>query len=76
MTTATNILAFSPDDNLGRYLRTVRALPMLSFEDEQALAVRARDGDDTAADQLVMSHMRLVAKITLSYRGSACRSPT
>ena len=43
---------------------------MLSFEEEQALACRWRDQQDVdAAHKLVTSHLRLVAKIAMGYRG-------
>jgi len=62
-------LEFSPEENLGRYLRAVRAMPMLTLDEEQALARRSRDGDEAATNDLVVSHMRLVAKIALHHRG-------
>ena len=62
-------LEFSPEENLGRYLRAVRAMPMLTLDEEQALARQSRDGDEGATNSLVVSHMRLVAKIALHHRG-------
>lgn len=60
----------SPQQNLTRYLQEIRKFPMLSFEVEQALARRWRDeGDEDAAHQMVNSHLRLVAKIAMGYRG-------
>ena len=64
------IVDLAPEGNLSRYLRNIRKFPMLSPEEEQALASRWRDGDDAgAADKLVTSHLRLVAKIAMGYRG-------
>ena len=55
---------------LARYLATVTRLPMLDELEELRLARRYRDtGDKKAADRLVTSHLRLVAKIALGYRG-------
>jgi RNA polymerase sigma-32 factor len=55
---------------LRRYVEKLRRLPMLEAEDEQDLARRWRErGDVGAADRLVASHLRLVAKIAMGYRG-------
>ncbi|WP_143589596.1 RNA polymerase sigma factor RpoH [Thalassospira mesophila] len=57
-------------DGLTGYLQRIRHYPMLAFEVETALAVRYRDhNDDKAAEKLITSHLRLVAKIAMSYRG-------
>ena len=59
-----------PDANLARYLREIRRLPMLAPEEEFMLARRWREhGDVEAAHKLVTSHLRLVAKIAMGYRG-------
>jgi RNA polymerase sigma-32 factor len=61
---------FSPDRNLTSYLQKIRAYPLLSQAEEVALARRfRRNGDRAAADALVTSHLRLVAKIAMGYRG-------
>ena len=55
---------------LNRYLEEIRRFPMLEPEEEYMLAKRFREHDDTdAAHQLVTSHLRLVAKIAMGYRG-------
>ncbi len=60
----------TPEENLSRYLQVIRRYPMLTPEDENELALRWRDEeDDDAAHQLVNSHLRLVAKIAMGYRG-------
>jgi RNA polymerase sigma-32 factor len=60
----------TPEENLSRYLQVIRRYPMLTHEEEIALAERWRDHkDDDAAHQLVNSHLRLVAKIAMGYRG-------
>ena len=57
------------DSGLSAYLREIRALPMLTLDEEQDLAKRWVDHQDTqAAHRLVTSHLRLVAKIALGYR--------
>ncbi len=56
--------------NLSRYLQDIRKFPMLSVDEEYMLAKRWREHDDVdAAHQLVTSHLRLVAKIAMGYRG-------
>src|SRR5262249_32469326 len=53
-----------------RYLEEIRRFPMLAAEEECALAKRWREhGDADAAHKLVTSHLRLVIKIALGYRG-------
>ncbi len=60
----------SPEENLTRYLQEIRKFPMLSAEDEYRLAKDYHDNKTPgSADQLVNSHLRLVAKIAMSYRG-------
>ncbi len=60
----------APEGNLTRYLQEIRKFPMLTAEEETALARRWRDhGDLEAAHKLVTSHLRLVAKIAMGYRG-------
>jgi RNA polymerase sigma-32 factor len=63
-------LSTTPEANLTRYLQEIRKFPMLSPEEEFDLAKRWRDhGDYEAAHQMVNSHLRLVAKIAMGYRG-------
>ncbi len=62
--------ALTPESGLSRYLRDIRKFPMLEPEQEFRLAKRWReDGDVDAAHELVTSHLRLVAKIAMGYRG-------
>jgi len=64
------VINIAPDGNLSRYLREIRTFPMLSAEEEQELSRRWRDKADVeAAHKLVTSHLRLVAKIAMGYRG-------
>jgi RNA polymerase sigma-32 factor len=54
----------------GRYLEDIRRYPMLEAEEECVLAKRWREqGDADAAHKLVTSHLRLVVKIAVGYRG-------
>jgi RNA polymerase sigma-32 factor len=58
------------EGNLARYLQEIRKFPMLQPEEEYMLAKRWREhGDSEAAHRLVTSHLRLVAKIAMGYRG-------
>lgn len=69
MTTQSRIPSVESEGGLSGYLRSIRKFPMLTPEDEVSLAQRYQAGDDRAADQLVTSHLRLVAKIAMGYRG-------
>jgi RNA polymerase sigma-32 factor len=63
-------IAMSPETGLARYLSEVRKFPMLKPDQEFMLAKSWREhGDVDAAHQLVTSHLRLVAKIAMGYRG-------
>jgi RNA polymerase sigma-32 factor len=58
------------ENGLSRYLDEIRKFPMLQPEQEYMLAKRWREhGDRDAAHKLVTSHLRLVAKIAMGYRG-------
>jgi RNA polymerase sigma-32 factor len=58
------------ESNLARYLQEIRKFPMLDPDEEFMLAKRWREhGDTEAAHKLVTSHLRLVAKIAMGYRG-------
>jgi RNA polymerase sigma-32 factor len=55
---------------LARYLTEIRKFPMLEPSEEYMLAKRYKEHEDRdAAHQLVTSHLRLVAKIAMGYRG-------
>ncbi len=70
MSAIPNLPIMSPEGNLSRYLQEIRKFPMLEQEQEYMLAKRWREHDDIdAAHQLVTSHLRLVAKIAMGYRG-------
>ena len=58
------------ENGLSRYLEEIRRFPMLEPQEEYMLAKSWREhGDRTAAHRLVTSHLRLVAKIAMGYRG-------
>ncbi len=66
---ASSVLSTPTGGSLSGYLREIHKFPMLSQEDQMALARRRRDEKDRdAAHLLVTSHLRLVAKIVMSYR--------
>ncbi|HEX7390452.1 MAG TPA: RNA polymerase sigma factor RpoH [Acidiphilium sp.] len=68
---ASGVGSIAPTEgNLSRYLQEIRKYPMLSPEEEDRLARAWRDNhDNKAAHKLVTSHLRLVAKIAMGYRG-------
>jgi RNA polymerase sigma-32 factor len=60
----------TPEGGLSRYLTEIRKFPMLAKDEEFMLAKRWREHEDPeAAHRLVTSHLRLVAKIAMGYRG-------
>ena len=65
-----NLPVLSNEGNLAVYLQEIKKFPMLSAEEEYMLAKRYKEhGDSDAAHKLVTSHLRLVAKIAMGYRG-------
>jgi len=67
---SSSVIPIAPEGNLSRYLQEIRKFPMLSPEEELQLAKRWKEqGDERAAHKLVTSHLRLVAKIAMGYRG-------
>ena len=70
MATSRRLRDFTPERNLTSYLQKIRSYPLLSHAEEAALARRfRRQGERGAADALVTSHLRLVVKIAMGYRG-------
>jgi RNA polymerase sigma-32 factor len=60
----------SGEGSLNRYMQEIRQFPMLAPEEEYMLGKRWREhGDTAAAHRLITSHLRLVAKISMGYRG-------
>jgi len=67
---ASYALTLSPEQGLSRYLSEIRKFPLLEKNEEFMLAQRwAQQQDPEAAEKLVTSHLRLVAKIAMGYRG-------
>src|ERR1700747_3381533 len=65
-----SVPSLSSEGNLTRYLQEIRKFPMLEPEQEYMLAKRWKEHEDPeAAHKLVTSHLRLVAKIAMGYRG-------
>ena len=65
-----NVPALSGEQSLNRYLAEIKKFPVLTAEQEYMLAKRFQEHQDPeAATQLVTSHLRLVAKIAMGYRG-------
>jgi RNA polymerase sigma-32 factor len=63
-------ISLSPEQGLSRYLSEIRRFPMLEKDEEFMLGKRWREHEDAgAAEKLVTSHLRLVAKIAMGYRG-------
>ena len=66
----TNLPSASIEGSLSSYLAQIKKFPMLTAEEEYMLAKSWRDrGDLKSAQKLITSHLRLVAKIAMGYRG-------
>ena len=66
----TNLPVLSAEGGLSRYLQEIRKFPMLEPDEEFMLAKRYKEhADPGAAQRLITSHLRLVAKIAMGYRG-------
>jgi RNA polymerase sigma-32 factor len=69
-TGSSSLPSLSGEQGLNRYLAEIKKFPLLTAEQEYMLAKRfAEHQDPEAAKQLVTSHLRLVAKIAMGYRG-------
>src|SRR5579885_1186950 len=70
MAQTTRLPVFSTEGGLSHYLAEIRKFPMLEPQEEYMLGKRWREhGDSDAAHKLITSHLRLVAKIAMGYRG-------
>jgi RNA polymerase sigma-32 factor len=70
MARRTSLPAFTAEGGLSHYLEEIRRFPMLEPQEEYMLAKSWREhGDRDSAHKLVTSHLRLVAKIAMGYRG-------
>ena len=69
-TIASNLPSITTEGSLSNYLTQIKKFPMLSAEEEYMLAKSWKDrGDLKSAQKLITSHLRLVAKIAMGYRG-------
>ena len=65
-----NGLDFSPEENLSRYLQSIKKFPLLTVEEEYEMALKYRQTKDKElAYKLITSHLRLVVKVVSKYRG-------
>ncbi len=63
-------LDFSPEENLSRYLQSIKKYPILEPDEEYELALKYKQtGDKEIAYKLITSHLRLVVKVVSKYRG-------
>jgi RNA polymerase sigma-32 factor len=68
--TFSNLPSIAQEGGLQRYLQQIRQFPMLQPDEEYMLAKRFKEhGDKDAAHKLITSHLRLVAKMAMGYRG-------
>ena len=69
-TTSYNLPALSNEGGLAAYLAQIKKFPMLDAEEEYMLAKNSQTtGNVKSAEKLVTSHLRLVAKIAMGYKG-------
>ncbi len=59
----------APEENMSAFLRQIRAIPLLSAQQEQELAARCVQGDEAAIRTLVLSNLRLVVSVAKEYGG-------
>jgi RNA polymerase primary sigma factor len=62
-------MAYDSDSSLKLYLREISKTPLLTIEEENALAERIRMGDQAARDHMIRANLRLVVKIARDYSG-------
>ena len=66
----TNLPSIAVEESLSSYLSQIKKFPMLTATEEYLLAKNWKDGGDLkSAQKLITSHLRLVAKIAMGYRG-------
>lgn len=64
-----NSMYTSDNEVLSSYLEAIDKIPLLSYEEEYELAVRAKNGDKKARDKIVSSNLRFVVSVAKKYRG-------
>ena len=57
------------EDSTRFYLKEISKIPLLTFEEEKALAIRIADGDEEAVDEMVLHNLRLVVMVAKKYKG-------
>lgn len=57
------------EDSTRFYLKEISKIPLLTYEEEKALAIRAGNGDQDAIDELVRHNLRLVVSVAKKYKG-------
>jgi RNA polymerase primary sigma factor len=62
-------MAYDSDSSMKLYLREISKTPLLTIEEENALAERIREGDSEARDHMIKANLRLVVKIAHDYSG-------
>jgi len=65
----TTIMAYESDSSLKLYLREISKTPLLTVQEENALAERIKMGDNDARDHMIRANLRLVVKIAHDYSG-------
>ena len=56
-------------DSTRFYLKEISKIPLLSFEEEKALAIRIANGDEEAVEEMVLHNLRLVVMVAKKYKG-------
>lgn len=57
------------EDSTRFYLKEIGKIPLLTYEEEKALAIRIADGDEEAVDEMVLHNLRLVVMVAKKYKG-------
>ena len=57
------------EDSTRFYLKEISKIPLLTFEEEKALAIRIADGDEEAVEEMVLHNLRLVVMVAKKYKG-------
>ena len=70
-----NALRYSDSDNevLSTYLKAIDKIPLLTYEEEYDLALKAKNGDKKARERLINSNLRFVVSVSKKFRGRGIR---